>query len=110
MVNLLEWKFAHDYTVFENKDNHKRIIKVFLKENISKIEKKMMDDYASKGELPTSENVHRIQDLVASILENFEIVDIYCSKFVSTTTAMKQWLFWNLILYLSTFYRYSVSY
>ncbi len=75
MVTFIEWQLANDYTVFENKDNHKRIIKVLLKENLRAIETKMIQDYANKGELPTKENVARIQDLVASILENFEIVD-----------------------------------
>lgn len=76
MVTLLEWQLANDYTVFENKDNKKRIIKVLLKENLRAIETKMIQDYAKQGELPTKENVTRIQDLIASILENFEVVDI----------------------------------
>lgn len=76
MVTLQEWMQADDFTVFENIDNHKRITKFFLKQNLSNVEKTMIQQYASKGEGPTRENVHRIQDLIAATLENFEIVEI----------------------------------
>lgn len=80
MVTLTEWMQADNYTVFENKDNKKRIIKTLLKENLRQIEKHMIQQYAAKGEGPTTENVHRIQDLIASVLENFEIIDIRTTK------------------------------
>jgi len=76
MVTLLEWKLAPDSTVFEEKKTHNRINKVQLRSNLHQIEKKMMYDYAMKKELPNKENVQRIQDLIASILENFDVVDI----------------------------------
>lgn len=76
MVTLAEWNAATDFTVFENIDNHKRITKYFLKDNLARIEKQMIKQYADKGEGPTKENVHRIQDLIAATLENFEVVDI----------------------------------
>ena len=76
MVTYQEWMQANEFTVFENIDNHKRITKFFLKQNLAQIEKYMMKQYAANGEGPTRENVHRIQELIASTLENFEIVDI----------------------------------
>lgn len=76
MVTQAEWLAANDYTVFENIDNHKRITKFFLKQNLANVEKHMIKQYAEKGEGPTRENVHRIQDLIAATLENFEIIDI----------------------------------
>ena len=76
MVSLKEWQAAHDTTVFENINNHKRITKYFLKENLKNIETQMIKQYAAKDEGPTTENVHRIQDLIAATLENFEVVDI----------------------------------
>jgi len=76
MVTLQEWQLADDNTVFEEKTSRRRIIKVLLKDNLHRVEKQMMQDYAMNGELPTKENVNRIQDLIASTLENFEIVDI----------------------------------
>lgn len=75
MVTLKEWQAALDTTVFENINNHKRITKYFLKDNLARIEKQMIQQYADKGEGPTKENVHRIQDLIAATLENFEVVD-----------------------------------
>ena len=80
MVTYQEWLNANEFTVFENIDNHKRITKYFLKDNLARIEKHMMQQYADKGEGPTTENVHRIQDLIAATLENFEIVDIKTVK------------------------------
>lgn len=80
MVTLQEWLKADNFTVFENKDNHKRITKFFLKENLRTIEQYMIKQYAAKGEGPTAENVHRIQDLIAATLENFEIIDIKTTK------------------------------
>jgi len=76
LVTQQEWLNANEFTVFENIDNHRRITKFFLKQNLANVEKTMMQQYASKGEGPTKENVHRIQDLIAATLENFEIVDI----------------------------------
>lgn len=80
MVTLTEWNNANDYTVFENKDNNRKIIKVLLRDNLRKIEQYMMQQYAMKGELPTVENVTRIRDVIASTLENFEIVDTTIKK------------------------------
>ena len=76
MVSLKEWLDAPDNTMFEEKNTKNRISKANLKTNLAQVEKKMMYDYAMNGELPTTENVHRIQDLIAATLENFEIVDI----------------------------------
>lgn len=76
MVTLLEWQAATDPTVFENINNHKRITKFFLADNLRRIEQQMIKQYANKREGPTKENVHRIQDLIAATLENFEIVDM----------------------------------
>lgn len=76
MVTLTEWNLATDFTVFENVDNHKRITKFFLKQNLANIEKQMIKQYANQGQGPTKENVHRIQDLIAATLENFEVVDL----------------------------------
>lgn len=41
-----------------------------------KVQQIMINQYAQKGEGPTLENVTRIKDVIASTLENFEIVDI----------------------------------
>lgn len=75
MVTKKEWLEADDYAVFENKNNHRRIIKTLLKENLRNVEKTMIEQYAVKGQGPTTENIHRIQDLIESTLENFEIVE-----------------------------------
>lgn len=40
----------------------------------------MILQYSQKSELPTIENITRMKDLIASTLENFEIVEINTKK------------------------------